>query len=470
MRRPERSIQASMPKWWLLVIIVMETGVALAVGLPIVIGEEPWDAFGWPVWIPDVTALLVVPIVVYASFSLVRQQLRERAQASQAKRLMDTVLTTSREWLWAIGPDGRFTFSSPACVELTGYEPSELLGRHVGLIIDPDDLADALELRNSNQDADAGWSGLHAVCRRKDGSRVLVDVSGRSLSDASGRPNGFEGTSRILDPGMTDALAAGEIKSRIEEVLAERSLLTAFQPICSLETGSIIGTEALTRFLDSPGLSPEAWFVEAAAVGLDVDLEILALETALATAIGLPSTLSVSINLSPRACLDARLPDILANSGISTERIVLEVTERHQVIDYGPLAAALAPLRHSGLRIAVDDAGAGFASMRHILLLKPELIKLDRDIIAGIDTDPGQRALGAAMVGFSREIGAGLVAEGIETEAELTAVSRLGMTAGQGYLLGRPSVEPGDWAQWGEPQPDEALVGRGGDLDESEGR
>ncbi|MHC6219776.1 sensor domain-containing phosphodiesterase [Arthrobacter sp. MMS24-S77] len=439
-----------MPKWWLLVIIVMEAGVALAVGIPMVIGEDPWNAFGWPVWIPDVTALLVVPIVVYASFSLVRQQLRERAQASMTTRLMDTVLTTSREWLWAIGPDGRFTFSSPACVELTGYEPSELLGRHISLIIDPDDLADALQAVASSQDEPGGWSGLHAACRRKDGSRVLVEVSGRSLRDAAGRPGGFEGTSRALDPGTADTLAAGEIRRRIEAILAGRSLMTAFQPIRSLENGAIIGAEALTRFPSSPGISPEAWFVEAAAVGLDVELEILALETALATAIGLPPTLSVSVNLSPQACLDARLPGIFAESGISTERIVLEVTERHHVVDYGPLVAELAPLRGRGLRIAVDDAGAGFASMRHVLLLKPDVIKLDREIIAGIDTDPGQRALGAAMVGFAKEIGAALVAEGIETEAELSAVVELGMTAGQGYLLGRPSLEPEDWAQWGK--------------------
>jgi EAL domain-containing protein (putative c-di-GMP-specific phosphodiesterase class I) len=139
----------------------------------------------------------------------------------------------------------------------------------------------------------------------------------------------------------------------------------------------------------------------------------------------------------------------IVDSAVPPRRIVLEVTERQEVGDYAPLAAALAPLRRAGLRIAVDDAGAGFASMRHILQLKPDLIKLDREIIAGIDGDPAQRALGAAMVGFACEIGAVLVAEGIETEAELAAVTKLGMTAAQGYLLGRPSLRPEDWVSWG---------------------
>lgn len=125
----------------------------------------------------------------------------------------------------------------------------------------------------------------------------------------------------------------------------------------------------------------------------------------------------MALNLSPLACLDPRLRVLLTDSGIPGRRIVLEVTERHQVEDYELLAAALSPLRRSGLRVAVDDAGAGFASMRHILQLRPDLIKLDREIISGIDTNNAQQALVAAMVRFASEIGAVLVAEGIETDA-----------------------------------------------------
>jgi EAL domain-containing protein (putative c-di-GMP-specific phosphodiesterase class I) len=133
------------------------------------------------------------------------------------------------------------------------------------------------------------------------------------------------------------------------------------------------------------------------------------------------------------------------------ERIVLELTERFAVADYKPLVEATERLRESGVRIAVDDAGADFASMRHILQLNPDLIKLDRSIISGIDADPGRRALGRAMVSFAAELGAMLVAEGIETETELCTVTELGMNAGQGYLLGRPSVQAEDWLGWQGP-------------------
>lgn len=452
-----RSSGLRLPKsWrWLLLIIFIEAAVVLTIGLPLVMSEGPWGHFVWPGVVPDVVVLLTAPIVVYAATSLVRQQHRERSAASRTARLMDTVLSTSREWLWAVGPDGRFTFSGPACLELTGYEPSELLGRHIRLVLDSGDLTDALQPAPSSAGTSTKSDGLVTVCRHRNGCTVLVEVSGRPLTDERGRYGGFEGTIRALDAAAAQAFAAAETRARVEAMITDRTLLTAFQPIRDLASGSVLGAEALTRFLSSPGISPEVWFVEAASVGLDVELEILALETALEAAEGLPLHIYVAVNLSPRACLDRRLPKILENSPIPTRRIVLEVTEHHQVVDYATLAAALTPLRRSGLRIAVDDAGAGFASMRHILWLKPDFIKLDRDIIAGIDTDPGQRALGAAMVGFATEINAALVAEGIETAAELTSVTALGMATGQGYLLGRPSVKPEDWTLWAEKRPDQ---------------
>jgi EAL domain-containing protein (putative c-di-GMP-specific phosphodiesterase class I) len=237
-------------------------------------------------------------------------------------------------------------------------------------------------------------------------------------------------------------------RRRIEAILGDRMLLTAFQPIHELASKNVIGAEALARFVSDDGASADHWFNEAAAVGLGPDLEFAALQAALVAAEQLPADIYVGLNLSPAACLDPRLRAFVDQSQLAVDRIVIELTERLAEDEYAPLVAALAPLRQRGLRVAVDGAGAGFGSMSQVKHLSPDIIKLDRSLIAGIDHAAGQQTLGAAMVEFSRQIGADLVAEGIETQAELTAVMELGMVTGQGYLLGRPSVQPLDWAAW----------------------
>ncbi len=428
---------------WLLVVVCVDAAFALSIRLPMVFGHEPWEGFDGPTVVLALGAVLLVPLVLHAAWRLLREQHFERAQASDAAQLMDTVLSATREWLWAVGANGRFTFSSPASRELFGYEPSELLGRPCSLVVDLNDLTTARKGRQ-----EAGRAGLVVPARHRDGSPVALEVSGRPRLDDAGQKSGFVGIGRPADGRAAGSPAAEEVRARVEGVFTERTLMTAFQPIRRLGTGAVIGAEALTRFVTSPVRSPETWFADAASIGRGPDLEFLAMETALLAAAKLPAELYIAVNLSPRACLDSRLGEILQRSGVPTGRIVVEVTERSAVADYEPLAAALARLRHSGLRVAVDDAGAGFASMRHILQLRPELVKLDRTIIAGIDTDPGQRALGMAMVSFATRIGAALIAEGIETDTELTTVTELGINAGQGYLLGRPSVRSEDWAQW----------------------
>ncbi|MFP3579014.1 EAL domain-containing protein [Arthrobacter sp. SIMBA_036] len=439
---------------WLLVLIGLEAGVAVSISVPHLFGDEPWMVFDDSSWVLYLLALALIPVVLWAAWALVRQQQRERGEAFRMARLIDTMSTASREWLWATGPDGRFIFCSPACRDLTGYDSAELVGLHFSLVIAGDDLAAAVRDRVASESEDGSWSGLESVCRRKNGTTVVVEVSGSPLRDSAGNAVGFEGSARAVAPHV---VAATKVRGRVEAMIADHALLTAFQPIRSLDSGSVIGAEALSRFLSSPGNSPEAWFAEAESVGLGLELEIAALETALSAARGVPPFVYVAFNVSPGLCLDPRLVQLLSGAGVPARRIVLEVTERHPVLDYGPLAAALSGLRRDGIGIAVDDAGAGFASMRHILQLKPDVIKLDRNIIAGIDSDLGQRALGAAMVGFATQIGAVLVAEGIETFQELEAAADLGMSAGQGFLLGRPTVRPEDWTSWREKP---ALKGR----------
>lgn len=427
----------------MLVVLSLELVSALSILIPLLFGLEPWGGREVPARMSTLASILLLPVLLQAAWRLIRQQRRDRIEASTTASLMDTVLSATRGWLWAVGADGRFTFSSRASRELLGYEPSDLVGRPCSLIIDLADLQTARK-----PDARAGREGLLLSARHRDGRRLSVEIVGRPRSEGGGGRSGFEGIARPLDVFVAESPADQEVKARLDRLFATRTLITAFQPICHLGTGEIIGAEALTRFVSSPLRSPDQWFAEADSTGRGLELEFLALETALLAAVELPAHLYVGVNLSPAACLDPRLSDIVRDSGLKPGQIVLELTERSAVADYVRLAAALAPLRSVGLRIAIDDVGAGFSSMRHILRLGPELIKLDRTIVAGIDNNPNQKALCAAMVSFSSKIGASLVVEGIETNSELATVTELGVNTGQGYFLGRPSVLPSDWSLW----------------------
>lgn len=148
------------------------------------------------------------------------------------------------------------------------------------------------------------------------------------------------------------------------------------------------------------------------------------------------------MNLSAEAVLAPGTLELL--TAVAPERIVVELTEHSEVTDYAALTRRLAALREAGVRLAVDDTGAGFASLRHILQLHPDLIKLDLALTRDVDTDPARRALAAALVTFGDEIGASVVAEGVETSGELTVLRDLRVDAAQGYYLGRPQPLPLD--------------------------
>ncbi|MFF2246059.1 EAL domain-containing protein [Arthrobacter sp. NPDC058130] len=392
-------------------------------------------------------SLITMPILIAGLLALRfhRCHRAERAGARDAAQLMDTVLTTSHEWLWALDAQGNFTFSSPTSTDLTGYHPSELVGKHFSIVVDVEHVPEAIRSLLHAPAVEGRARGI-VRCRHRDGSTVWIESSAHNRSVRVGQPPGLEGTSRRVPVETAREASTALSRTRIRAVIDGNKLLTAFQPIHNLAAGHIIGAEALTRFLSEDG--PECWFNEAAAVGLSEDLEIAALETALKAAQGLPPSMYVALNVSPSTCLDPRLPGILERSGLALQRVVLELTERLEVEEYRPLISALEPLRRRGLRIAIDDAGSGFASMRHVLHIRPDIIKLDRTLITGIHDDEGRQAFGAAMAEFARRLGATLVAEGIETEAELAAVTELGMTAGQGYLLGRPTIDEHEWENW----------------------
>jgi EAL domain-containing protein (putative c-di-GMP-specific phosphodiesterase class I)/AmiR/NasT family two-component response regulator len=227
---------------------------------------------------------------------------------------------------------------------------------------------------------------------------------------------------------------------RIRAVLAGDGLIMAFQPIVDLRGGQISGMEALSRFAAEPKRGPDVWFAEAAEVGLQAELDMTAARAALAELDRLPHGAYLSVNLSPETVLSSSFEEMLRE--VHPERIVVEVTEHARVEDYEALADAFRGLRDGGGRLAIDDAGAGFASLRHILRLAPDIIKLDISLTRGIDADEASQALADALVTFASRIGATIVAEGIETPEELAALRELGVSHGQGYHLARPGPLP----------------------------
>lgn len=237
----------------------------------------------------------------------------------------------------------------------------------------------------------------------------------------------------LLVPELVSQRTQARVGIEIEEVIRTSAFKPVFQPVVNLDTGVAIGAEALTRFAD--GTRPDIRFEEASALGLGIRLELATLETAIRASRALPAGSWLSLNVSPELLL-AR--DGLAELLMRCSRpVVLEVTEHVPVGDYAALRSAIDGLRPM-IRLAIDDAGAGFASFRHILELRPDFVKLDLGLVRGIDADPARQALVAGMRYFATKTTCKLIAEGIETPTELATLRTLAVQMGQGYLLGRP--------------------------------
>lgn len=241
---------------------------------------------------------------------------------------------------------------------------------------------------------------------------------------------------RAIAADQAAARAREASSERVSNLLAQGRLDMAYQPVVNLATGRTVGVEALARFPSSLGGTTADWFAEAAAVGAGTELELACVRLVRDQLPDLPADLDVHVNLSPQALLNPAASSLLLQ--LPLRRIVLEVTEHESVGDYPILQAVLAPLRLAGLRLAIDDAGAGFASMRHALLLEPDLLKLDISLVRGIDTDAAKRSLCQALTGFAHATGAMILAEGVETPSEADAVRALGVDLAQGYLFARP--------------------------------
>lgn len=239
----------------------------------------------------------------------------------------------------------------------------------------------------------------------------------------------------LVEAGERDERARASTVQRLDALAASGGPSMVFQPVVDLGSAAQVGVEALARFpRGTPG--PARWFADAAAVGAGTELETVCVRAALAAAGSFPGRF-VSVNVSASTMIGPALASALEVADPS--RVVLEITEHEEIDDYVALRSALSPLRGAGVRVAVDDVGAGFASLRHVLALEPDFVKLDVALVAGIDADRARQALAAAMVTFAGAIGAVVIAEGVETDAELDCLRGLGVQLGQGYHLGTPS-------------------------------
>jgi PAS domain S-box-containing protein len=238
--------------------------------------------------------------------------------------------------------------------------------------------------------------------------------------------------SALLGADLHAHQLADQLRSKLQEIVASDAFHPVFQPIVDVDTGQVVGYEALTRFAD--GEPPSARFSAAWGVGSGAELELATLDRAIRVGRDLPPGRWLSVNISPRLLTHvAELHGVLTRGN---RPLILEITEHVQIPDYGAVRAALQ--QFSPARISVDDAGSGFTNFAHIVDLQPDFVKIDIGLIRGVDTDLARQAMIAALCHFARKTGCQLIAEGVETRDEARAIRSLGVTFGQGYWYGRP--------------------------------
>jgi len=243
-------------------------------------------------------------------------------------------------------------------------------------------------------------------------------------------------SNHMSNPAVVERTEAQLEAENIRSMVKCGELRMVFQPVVRLEDGGVLGFESLARFDDPMFPTPAHAFAAATRAGVGVELELLAARQALEQLDQVPDGAWMSINLSAEAIASPLAQELLLS--YAHRDIAVEITEHTQVSDYAALVTCSERLRAAGVKLLVDDAGAGFASFSHILRLRPDVIKLDIELTRGVDTDPVRQALAGALVDFARSLDAPLIAEGIETEAERETLLGLGVRLGQGFLMARP--------------------------------
>jgi PAS domain S-box-containing protein len=396
-------------------------------------------------------AVFVVLLVAehWALLAAWRQLALETRDTGALQGRLDAAAATSDGWLYTLDLDSRFVYSSDASMECLGYSPEELLGTEASGLLSPDEM-EVIDTRVG--DRPQAVTVLVVRGRHRNGEDRWFECSITAVLDASTRAAiGWTGTARPLTNAKHPRIFREIHRRAVADILRTEQLTIAFQPIVDLATGQVVGVEALSRF-PARTVPPDVVFAEAANAGLGPDLELLAIRRALEEARVLDPSLHVAVNVSPAVLASPSLLDALLASGMDLSRVIVEITEHVSVADYTVLERPRQRLRDLGIRLAVDDAGSGYASLRHIVALAPDVIKIDRALVTELDCDRARRALVGAVVNFAREMGAtSVIGEGVETQAELDALVALGVDAAQGYFLGRPTTSLGDWMQWGDP-------------------
>ena len=393
------------------------------------------DAWG----VGDTFEWLVTLLVSGGSLTwLVVHRSRLRSYEERTDRMV-SAMSDEGNILWEATLDGVVSYVGLEVERVLGFRPSDIVGRHMDAVIAPRERARAMELFKTSWRAGHGWQDEYFMMCAKDGREVPMFGTAVAHIGARGEVKGFTGWLRRTGTDSADRRECERIKARVTDVLDGRLIQMVFQPIVDAEFGRVVGAEALARFPHDPSVPVNQWFDDAALCGLGVELEVLALEEGLADAHLLPFEGYLSLNVSPATLLTGRLPGLIEDSGWDPCRLVVEITEHVGVDDYVAVSDALAPLRRLGVRLAIDDAGSGYASFQHILRLSPDFIKLDRVLVGGIDRERATRALLAAVATFAAEIGARVIAEGVETSDELHSCVSLGVAYAQGYLFARPA-------------------------------
>lgn len=224
-------------------------------------------------------------------------------------------------------------------------------------------------------------------------------------------------------------------RERLCDVAANHEITMVGQPIKRLVTGQTVGVEALARFptLDQ---GPGEVFAEAWQLGVGLELELAAVDAAIDLLDKIPDDAYLSVNVAPTTL--ATSPFLERATSLPPDRLVAEVTEHAVIHDDAPVHSAMRRLREVGVRFAIDDVGSGFAGLERILLLRPDILKIDKSLVRDVDTSSARYAMVGALTGVAAEVGAGLVAEGIETGAERATLRGLGVGYGQGFYLARP--------------------------------